>query len=242
MAKAARAKVNARKFLACLECVSRDEFRYYLHGVYIQPHPDGGAVLVGTDGHRLIAIHDLAGHCKTASIVKMDNATARQCAKAAKNIGCEITIDADGVVSFDTYRGTSSSIIDDTYPDWPRVLAPILKSAAIEAPPSVASFNGGYLGSFGKIAGILSGDKVGPIQVAAFNDLDPALVMFPNHGEAFGVLMPMRTVMPSIGLPAFMKPIMQTVKRPTPVKKAAPKLARKAPARKSIRKPSRRAA
>lgn len=238
MAKAVRAEVNARKFLACLECVSRDEFRYYLQGVCIQPHPTGGAVIVGTDGYRMIVIHDPTGRCEAASIVKMDNATARQCAKAAKNTGCKITIDADGVVSFDNYRGTSSSIIDDAYPDWSRALKPIRGSVAAKAPLSVASFNGGYLGSFGKIAGILSGEKVGAIQIAAFSDRDPALIIFPSHGDAFGVVMPMSTRMPPIGLPAFMKPIMQTVKRPAPAKKATHKPARKAPAR----KPSRRAA
>lgn len=238
MAKAARAKVNARKFLACLECVSRDGFRYYLQGVCIQPHPTGGAVLVGTDGHRMIVIHDPTGHCEAESIVRMDNATARQCAKAAKDSGREVTIDADGVVSFDDYRGTSPSIIDDVYPDWARTLRPILKSAKAKAPLSVASFNGGYLGSFGKIAGILSGEKVGAIQIAAFSDRGPALIIFPSHGDALGVVMPMITRMPPIGPPAFMQPIMRTVKRPAPAKKATHKPARKAPAR----KPSRRAA
>ena len=62
--------VNAMLFKAARECQSSEETRYYLGGVYVQPHPERGALLVATDGHRLIAIHDETGICEKPAIVR----------------------------------------------------------------------------------------------------------------------------------------------------------------------------
>lgn len=48
--------------------VSREETRYYLGGLAIEPHPThGGAYVVATDGHRLGAIHDADAICPVAA-------------------------------------------------------------------------------------------------------------------------------------------------------------------------------
>lgn len=41
--------------------VSKEETRYYLNGVLIEPAPQGGVFLVATDGHRLVCFHDPEG-------------------------------------------------------------------------------------------------------------------------------------------------------------------------------------
>ncbi|WP_339774276.1 hypothetical protein [uncultured Thalassospira sp.] len=53
-----RITVQAKYFLAAWQFTSTDDTRYYLGGVHIEPHPDGGALLVATNGHILCAIHD----------------------------------------------------------------------------------------------------------------------------------------------------------------------------------------
>lgn len=57
--------VKARHFGIAAQTCAKGDVRYYLDGVNIEPGPDGkGAVMVGTDGHRLIAMHDADGICK----------------------------------------------------------------------------------------------------------------------------------------------------------------------------------
>lgn len=53
-----RCIVNADLFRRAYECVSTDELRYYLNGVLVEAHPGGGAILVSTNGHVLVAIRD----------------------------------------------------------------------------------------------------------------------------------------------------------------------------------------
>jgi hypothetical protein len=53
-----RCIVNADLFRRAYECVSTEEMRYYLNGVLVETHPDGGAILVATDGRILVAIRD----------------------------------------------------------------------------------------------------------------------------------------------------------------------------------------
>lgn len=48
--------VNAlSKFMA------KNDVRYYLCGINIKQHPEGGVILTATDGHTLVTIHDEAG-------------------------------------------------------------------------------------------------------------------------------------------------------------------------------------
>ena len=52
--------VNARLFKAASLFVSGEDTRNYIQGVCIEPHPEG-ALLVATDGRRVVAILDRKG-------------------------------------------------------------------------------------------------------------------------------------------------------------------------------------
>lgn len=54
-------KVSARAYAAAMLAQSTEETRYYLNGVLIQPCRAGGVMVVATNGHILIAIHDKDG-------------------------------------------------------------------------------------------------------------------------------------------------------------------------------------
>lgn len=43
--------------------VSSEETRYYLNGVLIEPHKDGGAVMTATDGHIMATVYDPNAFC-----------------------------------------------------------------------------------------------------------------------------------------------------------------------------------
>ena len=50
--------------------VSSEQTRYYLGGVYIEPHKTQGVTMTATDGHKLIHIHDPDGACDRPILIK----------------------------------------------------------------------------------------------------------------------------------------------------------------------------
>lgn len=54
-----RCIVNLDLFRRAWSCVSHEATRYYLNGVHIEPQEGGGALLVATDGHKLICLRDM---------------------------------------------------------------------------------------------------------------------------------------------------------------------------------------
>lgn len=68
------------KYLPALTAfMAKNDIRYYLNGIHIHPHADGGAVLVATDGCRLLAIRDIEAHCDEEIIFKIAPGLARLC-------------------------------------------------------------------------------------------------------------------------------------------------------------------
>jgi hypothetical protein len=220
--KIPRIDVNAILFRAANECVSDEDTRYYLQGVYVQPHPDKGVLLTATDGHRLVCIHDESGSCdKAAIIIVEDRAFAG--VKIDKKKPDEIPrlkLDADGHVVVGTYRGVESAIIDGTYPDYPRVLTPIV--AALKKGAYVpASYKHEYLVSFGRIVSLITSGSHA-IRLISTGEADASLILFEGAAHAFGILMPMRTNCQN-GMPAFMRPVLEPPKPPAaPPAEAAP--------------------
>lgn len=228
-------KIDGQLFRAASVCVSKEETRYYLCGVYVQPHVDGGALLIATDGHRMFVARDPNAVCTKSAIVSLDKEAHLSLARALKVGDVSISITNEGIASFATYLGAKSTFIDGTFPDWPRVLRPILELAKkrFHGKPvyDVASFNGDHLGSFGKISALLTPSASVAIRLVSFSEGDPALILFPNEPNAFGVLMPMRTTNPESALPAFMKAVLDP---------PAPKSIHRKPA--DAKKPKRKAA
>jgi hypothetical protein len=224
--------VNAILFHAANICRSTEDIRYYLNGVYVQPHPNGGVLLVATDGHRLVCIHDETGSCSEASIVLVDpRGFAGVKVDRKKPEIPRLKLDAEGHVVVGTYRSIDSAIIDGAFPDYTRVLSPIVAALKLGT-YAPASFNHEYLVSFGRISALICDGKRA-IRLIATDESSPALILFEGAPHAFGVLMPMRTSLQN-GIPAFMRPVLDPPKSP-----AAPIATKKAakPKRKIAPKP-----
>lgn len=206
-------KVDARLFAAVAQVQSTEETRYYLIGVYVCPHPLKGALMVATDGHRMMVAHDPDGECSKPAICSLPK-EALSLKFKEPTVALKIEIDLDGIATLATFRSDKSVFVDGTYPDWVAVLRPTLELARrrfhgkeVNAP---ASFNGDYLGSFGKIAKILVSQKTSvAVRVVSFTESDPALILFPREPHAFGVLMPMRAAVEGNALPLFMKEVLE---------------------------------
>jgi hypothetical protein len=216
-------EVDANLFRAADVCRSHEETRYYLNGVYISPHPEKGVLLTATDGHRLICLHDEEGECSAPRIVcihpKAIDQRAVTAYRKAMSSGSpkvvpkiHIVIDDDGIATVGTYRSLKSCFIDGTYPDWSRVVNPVLAKAK-DGKYVPASYNQKYIAEFGQIATLLSPDnnRNASIRIVSFDEADPSLIRFGSVDNAFGIVMPMRAVI-SNDLPVFMKPILE----PTP--------------------------
>jgi hypothetical protein len=237
--------VNALMFRIAAECQSTEETRYYLNGVYVHPHPDEGALLVATDGHRLIVIHDKTGKCSKPGIVAIDKKVLGNKLFHSDGDDACITVDDEGIASVGVFRGQKTSLIDGTFPDYARVVLPVLELAKLQkyAP---ASFNQSYVSAFGKVASMFGGDKSASMRLVSFTEMDPALIRFGSIDHAFGILMPMRSGI-SNEIPLFMKPILEPSPPATPPAPAKPARAaavrrKPSPKKKAIKKVARKPA
>ncbi|HYD58942.1 MAG TPA: hypothetical protein VEC35_01210 [Noviherbaspirillum sp.] len=58
------------------------DVRYWLNAIHIEPHPDGGAVLVATNGHMLMAIIDAEAVCPVPATFSVHPDAIKHCNKA----------------------------------------------------------------------------------------------------------------------------------------------------------------
>ena len=175
---------------------STEETKYYLKGVYIEAHPDGGVIMTATDGHRLGSYHDNeAGQPESPMILPI----SREVLTALKNKKAlavswkenKITVTFRGKAAADDYSEASFTAepIDGTFPDWRRVVP----EKPVTANNNFPAFNGSYLGDFGKAAALITGIKDGTVRILHSGDKNAALVEFPGNPDFTGVLMPIRT-------------------------------------------------
>ena len=177
---------------AALVCVSAEETRYYLRGVFVQPDADD-VVLVSTDGHRLFC-----GRCplppagailpSTGFIVPTE--AVKKALTGYKGLGIQLSRTGDVWALGDvTFRP-----IDGTFPGW-RHVVPSQKTIS-EDLGKLAQFNPLYLADMAKIAKALASspkDKLG--SVVHHMGSGPAVVTFTGREDLFCLIMPMRGVM-----------------------------------------------
>lgn len=164
------ARVNPRYFAGIELFTGKQDVRYYLNGVSIEPHPGGGVCIVATDGHSLAAIHDPDGWCKEKIIVgDIPRALIAACKKRKdiKHIGPEhLWIGKSfAIVSTNPEKEPPKnpfsdaalhagkiSIIDGKFPDWRRLMPTERKME----PAMIPAFNVEYLATLQEAAKILS--------------------------------------------------------------------------------------
>lgn len=172
--------------------VSKEETRYYLNGVCIEPHPEQGVLIVATDGHRMAILHDEEGHTNGRWICPLPK-EIKAAAKGHRRIRFE---DDRAVLVDDETRliDCAAPAIDGTFPDWRIVLKDTIHNGCKNLG---IGFNGRYLAEFAKIGATL-GLKNPCVTFAAANKEDPVLVRIDGAPEFLGVQMPMRSDQPHI--------------------------------------------
>lgn len=212
--------VNADLFRIVHSAVSTEETRYYLNGVHICANDGGGALMVATDGHRMLVAHDPKGVCAEACIVHLPRFALAQC-RTPKMFEIKRTIEIDhaghGVATIleskpalkkddapskEAIMAVHRVLIDGTFPEWRRVV-PSQSVATGSMQPT--TFNGSYMKAMGEVAAELSKlTGLHPWLRVHMADPDaPCVVRFGSSRDVFGVIMPVRDSIDGF-LPEFM--------------------------------------
>ena len=162
-------RFNANLFRLAFTCSSNEETRFYLKGVFVEPHAQGGVTLTATDGHRLLCIRDESGQADESAIISLGDALKLCKPKrderrdvviytGSKDATVNVTtIDREGVSTSGKKTGaeiiTDSPIgmaygvrVDGTFPDYRRVVP---QEFTDNGAPSL---QGRYVSTFGDLA------------------------------------------------------------------------------------------
>ncbi len=89
-------RVNVKALAAAHMFKAKDDVRYYLKGILISPDPDKGLNIIGTDGHRMLIVHDPEGTITEAGkndvIVEFDRTMFAKFKRRSKSDGIAIII------------------------------------------------------------------------------------------------------------------------------------------------------
>lgn len=211
--------------------MSVDETRYYLNGIYFEPSPKGGVIVVATDGHTMIVLHDPDGEANRPAIVAVQPSFVSKVRSEKRK---RRTQNEPAVIEIKSLEDTPwlntievlphplnrhdhiiyhVAEIDGKYPDWRRVVPkkPQRKSdGKTDQVPSVASR---YIERAGKALKTLGVERDGGNTYSGVmfhpgdTPSDPVVLTSRVIAPGFVVLMPMRDDTESLtwsGPPDFM--------------------------------------
>lgn len=215
--------VDANLFRIVSKVQSTEETRYYLNGVHIEPHPEQGAILVATDGHRMIVAHDPLGRADEIGIVKLPRYASQLCGgklgiirtKAATHRLLHVDAKARSATIEDRAEAPDGTlleqaslvtafdvVIDGSFPDWRRAVPKEVGKPESSRP---TAFNPLHLKLWGEIGNdIVKHYKTGQsaLRIALSDGASPVVVRWAPE-TIFGIQMPMRDNFKGPAIPAF---------------------------------------
>lgn len=184
--------VNANLFRIAALAQSSESTRYYLCGVFVEPHHSGiGVTLTATDGRYLVSIYDESGTTTKSVIIGLPKPTLQSCKPAKRDIEPRRLVISDLGNAFvrlgDGDVGVASkTIVDGTYPDWRRVV----KNTMAANGGNAQGFDQKCLRVLCEVSHALTDDNKAGVLIEARGD-NAAMVRFDTN-IAFGLLTPMR--------------------------------------------------
>lgn len=197
-------KFNAHLLAAVTPCICTEQTRYYLTGIYFEPHPNGGAYALATDGTALACAFDPEGEAPEDGVILYGFKELAKDLKPARNDQSERVFTwADNVAKVSI--GDSPPLaykpmveIDGTFPDWRRII-PLTFDVTVSAH---MTYGAAQLKRLHDMAAIL-GTKETTVSFFAESDTMPAVVRFANEPNIFAVQMPARSCVEGPALPEF---------------------------------------
>jgi hypothetical protein len=209
MPRGAEFSINADYAQLIQPFVSNDADRYYLNGFYVQRHPAGGALIVGTDGRSIGVFWDQFGEVKVPAIVRLHKTTLAACGG-----DCTLVLTGDRAGVYQMWNketgegilvaGQDQAVIDGEFPDW-RVTIP---SIPAETRPATFAFT--EIKKFEKVR--VFGSKIAALRIFATAPNSAAIVLT-GRDDFIGA------IMPCVGMEENRMP--QWMPRPSPAATAA---------------------
>lgn len=118
------------KALMPVKATSADP-RYYMNSIHIEPHAEGGVVLVASNGHAMMCIRDLDAHCSEAATFTISADAAKFCGR--RGAEHETLVEINPITERLVIRARQSGderfiqpgkclITGHPYPEWQRVI------------------------------------------------------------------------------------------------------------------------
>lgn len=220
--------ISADIFRRALRAVSKEESRYYLTGVQVEPCEHGGALLIATDGSRMLVLRDPDGIVRNghgivslnrdmveALSAKADVKKRLVLVRGSKAAVAEVALGADELLEADALLALADSptqsvgayqwhgaLIDGKFPDWRRVVG---KPASKPAPhgaidPTKLAPLAEALASHDRYS---RGCRLVPTEG---DEANGPVFVFPLMGDGFGVIMPVRDDSQHPTLPEWIHP------------------------------------
>jgi hypothetical protein len=196
--------IKARLFAAVAVFKAQCDIRYYLNGVYVEPAPEGGAVIVDTNGHAMCVWRDpSATGIERPIIIATDSKLLQACQGSdlkrlvVRDERLAVVLD-DKEVFIQPIQKRKVAVpsweIEGNFPDWVRVM-PNAPAHGVKG-----FFNLTYLSAVDRAMKIGNtaaakmfapqmhqDDANGPILVTSAIDLDFAAVIMPVRDQAMGI-------------------------------------------------------
>ena len=190
---------------------SKDDTRYYLQGVLIETYKEGKQGMIATDGYRLASLYvQPAEEVSSSYILSSDDikkalTIAKMEQKALAKSTADyvaLTIATDDKASLTVNIGLfektgelvkilnsfTTKAIDGNFPDFRRAVPAAPKGDVYP----IVSFNASYVADFGKMAKLLTGNKLPQINMTLRGKNEAMIINIPNAPEFAGVLVAMR--------------------------------------------------
>ena len=179
------------EFLATYNATSKEEARYYLHGVMVEKR-DEGVRLVATDGHILLRT-DTEGFCPDEPIIVKADVMEKAFKAKGKNAWLYGDTETGIIQIIDYTPGENEhprlwvcefSVIDATFPDYTRLIP------ADELGEVAVSFDPNLIAKLHKAGSVFG--KEYSMRITAKTGDDPMRVEYSHAPHMLGVLMPRR--------------------------------------------------
>ncbi|MBC05689.1 hypothetical protein [Thalassospira sp.] len=236
-----RISVCAKRFYAALQFISTEETRYYLNGVFIEPHKDGGVTMTATDGWTMACVRDKTalfegdgGWICPVPKGPFTNALKRKDAGTLHFVGSTayLTDSLIGAAATDTEFDPTqitplhnaiayAKPIDGRYPDWRAVVPKDFNKQAEQM-----SFDVTLLDRFTKAITPLQDSKkhVGINLVTPPDEQSPIVIRADLVPDFFGILMPRRASSDQATIPYWMHLPAKQERKPKPANDAEAEL------------------
>lgn len=184
-------KLNAKLYALVSRFAAVRDVREYLMHVRVEPAPGGGAILVATDGHRMIVALDREGAVDAPSLLPIVKTPAR----------AATLTHADGRIDFNTGESFLAPLYEHRFVDW-RVVVPFRG----EPIASLDSINPELLATFSHVPKALGLSSGVGMRLTQFKAESAMLVTFTRTTDVFGVVMPLRPSVAHVGFAAACAP------------------------------------